>query len=171
MRLLSSPFLNSVHFKISKPLWQCYLELHLLQKTCLSLEFSSVLIQEFPSLFSESVSENTDRTKLSFNSDLELKTINQPTLQNVLSFPIFSYIILKKSTCNWHVMVKLYHKSLWQLYKTLHPSRCTYRIFLLNRTHQFTYSFKVRHNSKLLLAQKGYLCCLPTYVTPKKISF
>lgn len=161
MRLLSSLFLNLRHFKISKPLWQCCSELHLLQKTCLSLEFSSVLIQEFPFLFSESVFENTDRKKLSFNSDLELKTINQCTLQNVLIFPIFSYTIFKKPTCNWHVMVKLYHRSLWQLYKTpLHPTRCTYNIFLLNRTHQFTYTFKVRHNCKLLLAQKGYLCSL-----------
>lgn len=104
MSLLPSLFLNSRHFKMSKPLWQCCLELHLLQKICLSLEFSSVLIQEFPFLFSESVIENTDRTKLSFNNYLELKTINQPTCQNVLSFPIFSYIILKTSICNWHVL-------------------------------------------------------------------
>lgn len=66
-------------------------------------------------------------------------------------------------------MVKLYHKSLWQLYRTpLHPSRCTYRIFLLNRTHQFTYSFKIRHNCKVPMAQKGSLCCPSIYVTPKK---
>lgn len=39
------------------PLWQCYSELHLLQKTCPSLEFSSVLIQEFPFLFSGSAGQ------------------------------------------------------------------------------------------------------------------
>lgn len=54
--LLEPPVLLQVWLQ---PLWQCYSELHLLQKTCLSLEFSSVLIQESPFLFFNSAGQRT----------------------------------------------------------------------------------------------------------------
>lgn len=63
---------------------------------------------------------------------------------------------------------KLYHKILQQIYRTpLHPTRHTQSIFLLKRTHQFTYSFKVIHNCQALLAQWQYPCTLSLFTTPK----